>query len=449
MNPQSENSDQPPLTIYVANMAEDVWQLINSLPPDQKTEDIRGCDLTSDRELSAFLDTPRFVLISPVAVDPAFIAYMNSLVKKEFLQILTPRQLSGQISLDILSDEDILNTIVALSQTHQVSLQSYTASHQFIQLIDALQAKNPSIRAPLTPQKDHAAVVDFFGSKSGLRKFYDQNPQVCPYLQMSVGQIATNRAEAVGYAQSLFADGKGVVFKTTKGHSGIGVQIVKNSGQPVDFDSLLKEPYWDTFPIIVEEYAPIDISIGGGNPNAECLVDEQGAARILFYCGMRVDKHGSFQGIEIGPGAIPKEVELKLTALATCMGQQYAQRGYRGYFDIDCIATTSGQMLISESNVRRTGGTHVYHLAKALVGQDNFHRKYIVSNNYYRLPTKDYTTEKIISRLSSVLYNPETQVGFVLAGANTLSDGYLTYTIIANDKQMANHIENEMVTLLS
>ena len=51
------------------------------------------------------------------------------------------------------------------------------------------------------------------------------------------------------------------------------------------------------------------------------------------------------------------------------MGEQYAKAGYRGYYDVDFIAGRGGELFITESNVRRTGGTHVYAVASRLFGK--------------------------------------------------------------------------------
>ena len=191
----------PTLTIYVANMAEDVWQLIGTLPPDHKATDIRGCELTSDRELMSFLDTENFLLISPLAIDPLFIEYANSLKRKNFLEILVPASKTGRMSLDVMNDPFCVNRILELSHIYSIHLESYTASSEFIGLVKFLQAKNPSIAAPLTPQPEHKSVVDYFGSKSGLRTFYEQHHGECPEFIMAKGKVCAKKIEANTYAR--------------------------------------------------------------------------------------------------------------------------------------------------------------------------------------------------------------------------------------------------------
>lgn len=450
MNPDLSPIPKPPLTIYVANMAEDVWQLINTLPPKHKALDIRGCDLTSDRELSAFLNTPNFMLVSPVEVDAEFIAYMNNLKPKEYLEILVPTVKTGQISLDILNDHQILDRIFLLSDRYAVRLESYTSSSEFIKLAEFLTSKNPTITAPLTPNSKDQGVVDYFGSKSGLRSFYEKNQSQNENFVMSKGKVCFNKKDAINYAQALYQENGGVVFKTPKGHSSIGVVIVKkHREQETNFANLLIEPYWDMFPIIVEEYVDIDHSIGGGNPNAECLIDENGQVKIMFYCGMRMDKNGYFQGIEIGSNILPKEIVEKFASLSVFLGDEYARRGYKGYFDIDGMVDEKHNLLISESNVRRTGGTHVYYLGQSLIRLGSIEHKYTVSNNYYPLARSKWNLKKILELLEPILFNKKTETGLVVAGANTLKDNFLTYVVFADSKEQAIAIENHMRELLS
>ena len=445
----------PSLTIYIANMAEDVWQYLDTLPSNRKAADIRGCDLTSDRELMSFLDTENFVLISPVVVDPLFIEYTNSLkpltaqAGKAILQILTPAPKTGQISLDITHDNNCLDAILSFSQKYQVNLESYTASSQFIGLVTYLKEKDSTIHAPLTPSADDKGVVDYFGSKSGLRHYYETHHLKCDSFSMPAGKVCANKIAAIAYAKSLYQSGLGVVFKTPKGHSGIGVVIVKKSESPVDFNPLLKEPYWDQFPLIVEEYVPINHAVGGGTPNAEGFIDKTGQVQILYTCGMRMDQSGGFQGMEIGLDVLPQAIAAKLTDLGNFLGLQYAQKGYRGYFDIDGMIDDNGHLLISESNVRRTGGTHVFRLAQSLLGKDFARHHYLISNNYFPLQANTWTLSRVLQHLSSILYNPVKKSGLIITGANTLQDNFLSYAILAKNKSEALAIEAEMKTILS
>lgn len=448
MNPDLDPIPKPSLTIYIANMAEDVWQLIQTLPSDHKALDIRGCDLTSDRELMSFLNIENFVLISPMAVDPLFIEYANSMKPKTFLQILIPEIKTGRMSIDIMNDSMCISRILELSQSYTIRLESYTASAEFIELVTFLKNKNPNITAPLTPLPENKSVVDFFGSKSGLRNFYEQNRQECSDFMMAKGKVCAHKAEAIAYAKEIYHANNGVVFKTPKGHSGIGVVIAKNQPDGIDFNSLLTEPYWDLFPIIVEEYNQINYSVGGGNPNTECFIDENGQAKILFYCGMRVDEHGAFQGIEIGPNVLPLNIKEKFAAIAQYLSDKYSAYGYKGYFDIDGMININDQLLIAESNVRRTGGTHIYYVALALLEKEVLAQKYIASNNYYSLPSMSWTFETMKSLLSPILYDRSTQTGLVITGANTLQDNYLSYAVIANNKSESIEIENKLMQLL-
>ena len=66
---------------------------------------------------------------------------------------------------------------------------------------------------------------------------------------------------------------------------------------------------------------------------------------------------GSFRGMEIHNDVISDQIAARLVDTGFYIAEQYRAAGYRGYFDVDFVASRNGQVYVTESNVRRTGGT--------------------------------------------------------------------------------------------
>jgi len=190
--------------------------------------------------------------------------------------------------------------------------------------------------------------------------------------------------------------------------------------------------------------------VGGGFPNIEMKISgKKGKVEMLFFGGMRVNRAGVYGGMEIGKRVIEKKFLAKLMGVGFDLGEKHAKFGYRGYFDVDFVAGKNGQLYITESNLRRTGGTHVYKAALRLLGNDFMDDYVILFHNYYLLPgDKKYSFNQVLEKLKPILFDKKKKEGVVLASANVLPKGRLAHIAIGKTKQRAMKIEKKMMEIL-
>jgi len=166
---------------------------------------------------------------------------------------------------------------------------------------------------------------------------------------------------------------------------------------------------------------------------------------------MRVSPEGVFQGVEINYQALPEGVTRAMEEAGTFISREYARAGYRGYFDIDFMAAKDGTLYVGESNVRRTGGTHAYYLARHLVGSDFLRSSYVIANNCFPLPVQAGPTpgfEELLELLSPLAFRAETKEGLILTSEHKLSQKQIAFVIIAPTRGRAFDIEHNMLVLL-
>ena len=114
------------------------------------------------------------------------------------------------------------------------------------------------------------------------------------------------------------------------------------------------------------------------------------------------------------------------------------------------VAAKNGDLYVSESNTRRTGGSHVYKTALKLIGKDFLDYSYILSNNAWKLPKGiTLTFEELIEKLGPVLFNKKTKEGVVIASANLLKQGQLAYIVFGRDEKHALAIEEKAQKILA
>lgn len=445
--------------VRIFNCSEDVWPFIEAYGDKklQAWEINENANLT-DKDLFSMAEEFEFTFITPRPLDPLFVEYYKNLCMVRDLEILVTKKHSGKLCEDILDDKKIMDRLIGMKKKYKrLSITSYSTSPEFLYLVKTLRDKGVEVRTPAAPEESDAWTVNFYGSKSGIRQLTQINGAIRADLKMPDGVVSSGIIDTAGIAANKYIKEGGVVIKTNKGHSGAGVLIFRKGDLPKRFEEcekkiieiLRRDAYWEKFPIVIESLIKPNPRIGGGFPNSEFLIKKDGEVKFLYYCGMRVDSEGVFAGIEIGEETLPKRVASRITDIGYLIGEQYSQDGYRGYFDIDYIAGKNGEIFVNESNVRVTGGTHMYWTAVELAGRDFMKKSYVLCENMHTLPGKKGTTfKKLYERMKPILFSRKTKEGLVICSSNLLHDGYLSYIIFGKNKKRAEGLEREMKNLL-
>jgi len=458
---ESVNEKKHNVLVYIFNMSEDVWPFICAMSDaNAKSAEIVENGYLGDSRMFQFAGEKDEVLyITPQAVSPQFLDYFRSLFPDTHLTVLTTGQHSGVICDDIQHDPSMMNVLIeAANSTKKLTMTSYSASQPFLHLVRALRERGLTIVTPEAPDEEDAWTVNFFGSKSGIRQLAQQSGHEEPDFKMADGVICFGIEDASKIAAIRYVKEQGVVIKTNKGHSGMGVEIFRPGDLPAEFnecqkkifDMLKKDAYWQQFPIIIEKLIPMSMSVAGGNPNVEFKISRNGRIDFLYQCGVLVDKDGAFHGIEVGHDIMPERVAAQIKDTGFYIAERFAAAGYRGYFDVDCVAGRNGEVYVAESNVRSTGGTFVYMTAVALFGENFMFDTYLFSNNGYEIPhLKRMTFAKLQERLAPILFSKETKEGIVLTSENLLRMQKFSFIIFAKTKKRSMEIEARMIELLN
>ncbi len=446
--------------IRIFNLSEDVWPFIEAIgDPKIKAWEIEENANLADRDLFSMAEEFEFTFIAPKPLNPLFVEYFRKLCMVREMEVLVPKKHTGLLCEDILVDKAIMKRFTEMAKSYKkLTLTSYSTTPNFLNLVKVLRDKGLEVKTPYAPEEQDAWTVNFYGSKSGIRQLTQINGAIRADLKMPEGVVSSGILDTARIAANKYIKEGGVVVKTNKGHSGAGVLIFRKGDLPRKFnacekkliDIFKKDAYWEKFPIVVESLVKPNPRIGGGFPNSEYLIKKDGEVKLLYYCGMRVDSKGVFSGIEIGEETLPRRVASRITDIGYLIGEQYAEDGYRGYFDIDYIAGKKGEIFVNESNVRVTGGTHMYKAAMELAGRDFMKKAYVLCDNGYVIPSKkSFSFEKILKLMEPILFSRKMKEGVVIASANLLPDGKLAYIIFGKNKKRAEKIEEEMKEILA
>lgn len=225
-------------------------------------------------------------------------------------------------------------------------------------------------------------------------------------IKLPLGFICKDINEANQIGQWFLNTQRSCVLKSNFGESGWGLKILKNdqAGHVKRKIGVDKDSIWNDTSIIVEEYIQPDVKASGGSPSIEVYVGEDGP-KITYICGQTVDNLGSFGGVSLGKDILDKKTTIKLRRLGIIVGREYWKMGYMGYFDIDAVvAKDTKEIYLIETNTRRTGGTHVYDIAKKLFGTRWEQKNFLISNDRFCYGKKIMAPNVIFDKIEDLLY---------------------------------------------
>lgn len=441
------------LTIFLYNVVEDEWSFISALSnPIEQAKEIESSRTSVDTYFLGYANGQSLLFISPIKISPEFQQYTQSLTHYKNTSVLTPKPKSHLLCLDLLNDQEAFKAMVVEAKKYiKVNLISYAATPEFYQLKDALLKENLPIYCPEAPEIESAWTVNFFGSKSGIRQLAQKSTAVEPDFIMPEGVIVVGTYNAAKIAANKFIKQKGVVIKTNKGSSGSGLLIFREHDLPHEYQpceqklrSILQaEPYWEKFPIIVEDLISINHQVANGYPNVEFKIHKNGRIEMLYYCALVVTKDGAFLGVDIHEDILNERLSTMIVDTGYYVAEQLSSQGYRGYFDIDMIAAKNNKIYVCEINTRHTGGTDIYRLSSKLLGKDFLQDYFVLSRTHYHL-NKAMRFEELLNFLKPLLYQRSLKQGLIINSQSRLKQQELIYTIIAKNKRKAYELEEKM-----
>ncbi|WP_280483925.1 hypothetical protein [Nocardia farcinica] len=177
-------------------------------------------------------------------------------------------------------------------------------------------------------------------------------------MPVAVGGYAPTTSMLVSEVSALLQQCPAVIIKPNRSSNGFGNFVVR-FGSNSDIRMQI-------------EAATRNLSIGSGWVFEEFLSFESVPSMELVVCDDRVSRsyscdqrtHNNAWTGMITPAVKAADLEV-LWQSAERLGEYLRQQGYRGVFDLDCGVTADGYVL-SEANVRRTGGTYLHELAQRL-----------------------------------------------------------------------------------
>jgi len=439
------DEDKPPSTyhtIYISNILEGYHKSYENLP--QKERNYWTKYDTFDSNRAVLYGDDEKVVITSSPINPTHLSDMTSLMQWKNVVNLSPARASYSISDDCRKDSSLHGRLRAIILANPgIALIPYRLTPQFQKLIHALQKEGLTFTLPETIPQDKQFILNYFNTKRGFRHLWhmaDANDP--PHVQIPEGFIAEDKPEATEAAWWFKVHKKSFVIKYNKGTQGIGIHMLRHDKLPHDkkkfrdhIKKLLSDKIWNESVVIVEEAAPINEKNESVSPSIELYVDEAGKVTPSYACDqiLAPDKK-TFRGIYIYPELMNDPVIKRAFASGLKFGARLASYGYRGVFDVDLIRSTNNAIFAVESNLRRTGGTHLHELCLALLGPSYGSKYHALIEDVMLKNGHGLTYESCRTLFHSELFSRKTGKGILFSNPDMLNVNILMIVLIGKSR---------------
>lgn len=395
-------------TIIISNIAEAFEATINKIEnPKQKAERIIIEHNLCDRTL--LWEGDNKIIITPFPISKEIFKSNKTALGFENVHNLYPFKVDIGLSDAIKQDKALLRNLCNIIRNNPgVRISPYCITEKFITLIEYFKSKKLKFDVLEMPAEESEWLGSYLDSKVGSRVEISK----IKGLQLNVPEtiICKNQEEVIDVASWFYANKRSCVLKSNFGESGWGTLFVKkeyfkNKKEIAEYikNEFKIDSIWKNELILVEEYIIPSKKTSSGSPSVELFLSDEGV-EITYLCDQVLGSKGDFLGVALGNNLLDNKTANKLKKISLQIGERFWELGYRGFFDIDFILSEDNNPFVIETNMRRTGGTHVYDVAKRIFGKEWEKNCFIVSQDNFCYERKKISEKLIMDKMKELMY---------------------------------------------
>ncbi|MEU9580379.1 hypothetical protein [Streptomyces chilikensis] len=412
-------TEQPNRTI-LANIVSDIMA-------DRPTDAYRrAMAVVTPRKLWQARPGDCVVMLAPCS--SAFRDYVAEVVGLDVdrVEIVAPSEIRGVHALEVAADLGALERI-----TERPELKPFVLDGPVLEF-----GRRTGVRVlPYTrlPEDGTLDALRLINTKDGFRRI-----AAGLGLPVADGGHAETPAELASRTAEFLTDHPAAIIKTNRASNGYGNTVIRPDArrsieQQVQ-DAVAGQPARDCG-WVYEEFLPFTAA-----PSMEMEVGDRGVTDF-YSCDQRT-VNNAWTGMVTPAAAGPHDRELRSAAAA--IGGWLHEQGYRGIFDVDC-GVYDGGYVVTEANVRRTGGTYLEELARRLrPGDSPVHWRADV-----RQGTGGPDFADAVGKLAAAgLADPAADARAVLTADTVAVDGKWRYLVVGKDDASVAEVERHVEQIL-
>lgn len=397
---------------WLANLVNDV--MIEQAP----TAYARSMAAVTPRKLWLAEEGDCVVTLAPCS--PAMREYVASVtgVRMESIDVVAPAQLTPVHACTVIEALGATDTVVQRPELIPFVVDRLSVAF----------ARKSGLRIPPyrpVPEPRTVAAIRRINTKDGFRRVASGLG-----LPIADGGYAATPEELTSALRRFLASHDAAIVKMNRSSNGSGTFVVTASDLSIGhgWTDATAPPQcgW-----VYEEFLPFDAT-----PSVEMVVDESGPQEY-YVCDQRT-RDNAWTGM-----ITPAPDRPHLIRAAIQIGKWLHDRGYRGYFDVDC-GLVGDRFVVTEANVRRTGGTYLEQLARRLCSLVTPHWRSDARPGTRRLDF--FGAVNALDRAG--LADPHAEARAILLADTLDVDGKWRYLVVGRTADAAAAVENELVDLL-
>lgn len=392
--------------IIIANDTEAFEFIINNIKDEaQRIKKINKEHFLSSRFL--FWEGDDKIVITPFPIEDALLNHAKKIGYKN-VENWYPSRVGISLSEAILKDKVLLENLKKKINDNQgIILSPYSFTRHFSSLVNFLREEGLKFYIDQEPLKNSEWLVTYLGSKLGFRTETQKIKSAGGKIPTPEFFICRDIKEIIDAVAWFYQKRLSCVAKVFSGEGGWGVMMIKREDYSLEPDlrekiklELIGDSIWNHGPYIVEEFIPSKQN-NERSPSLEVFINNK-TEKITYTCNQIVDTCGRFIGILMGKDCLDRNIESKICKIAKTFGRRYSELGYRGFFDIDFIVSKEGITYPIETNVRRTGGTHVFDLTRYLFGNKWQDKIVALSSDSFHYGSNILSVKNILDKMSKI-----------------------------------------------
>lgn len=430
-------------TLVIANVSEAFSNFLNrDFDSIARANRIRTEQYRGDRTL-IWAGDPKLVVTSyPV---PS-LEYVRNNLGYSGTELIYPQKPTDSLCNDIVSDDHLLELIIAYANNKELTIIPYATTPQFIHLIEILNSFGVALKLPETPSKKNVWLLRYIDTKSGFRTLVS-NWLAKTDVQLPDGFICKTITEAIDVVEWFVGQNRDCIVKADLGTNGYGNLIVtkENFGTRASLLCYIESnTFFANDLIVVEEFI---YSRSILSPSFECFIPppQIGGPQLTYVSRQLFREYGDFRGVLTSKN---QQAEVWYSALVNAgliVAKKMQELGYVGFFDMDSIVDDQGRLYPVEINPRRTGGTHVHDFAKYYWGNDYLDHVVILSYDPVSIGIA-LSFNELLHKLNGLVYpiNNENK-GVIVTVSSSLIEGEFGCLIVGRSEEEAVSLLNEMM----
>jgi hypothetical protein len=354
-----------------------------------------------------FYEGDNKIVILPFPIDLPLVEKHAQQLRYQNVTYWYPSVYNGySLCASILNDSTLFPQIVAcIAQNPNIVITSYAYSHDFEAFINALKQLDLQFQSDNTPH--NLSIVRQLNSKAIFRRVVTAIESDLGLQLIPKGIVVSHLEAALKEIRAYVRAKKGFVVKASFGATGRGLFLSPSVPTENTIAEFLKcvaqDAIWTDAPLVVETKI---IAKSVQSPSIELKISEH-QIEMTYICNQILDDKGSFLGIGLGKNAVVPHIATQMRYTASLIATAYQSIGYRGFFDIDFILDDAQNAFAVETNVRRTGGTHIYDILRHLYGADWETKIYALSNDAWKMNAAFKKSSELLEYFKTMLYDGE------------------------------------------